>query len=326
MDFDYQSVSLSRIDSSDGTYCIAGREPSGDLVNSIREVGLLRPPLLKADGEKYVIISGFRRIDACRQLGWSCMTAGLMDAATPPGHCAIVAVADKTAHRSLNLVEQAQAVNLLASAFDKKDALFAAASKAGLEINQHLAEKLNRVAKMPPLLQSGLIEGAIALPVALAIDQMQDQDAANSISRLLYEFNYSLNQQREILEAVVAVSRRDRIPIPRLLGDGPIGDIRHTTESDPRHKARMIRIHLKTRRYPTISSVEKQFQRLSKQLNLGDHVQLIAPPNFESRTYALRFEFKTPDDLKTIQKELSRLVSAPEIKQLWDLYRLEEAP
>ena len=326
MDFDYRSVSLSQIDSNDATYCITFRHPSGDLIDSIREIGLLRPPLVKADGDRYVIISGFARIAACRQLGWSSITAGVMDASTTAEQCAIVAVADKTAHRVLNLVEQAHAVNLLSKAFSAKRAFNAAARRAGLDINERLVAKLNRVAKFPPLMQSGLIEGIIALPVALAIDHMPDKEAATAVIQLLQESNYSLNQQREILDSVIAISRRDGISIPRLLGDGAIGDIRRNTELDHRHKARMIRLNLKAMRYPTISSVEKQFQHLVQKLKLPDKAQLVAPPNFESRSFALRFEFDNQNDLEKMQKVLDRLVLAPEIEQLWGLFRLDEAP
>lgn len=326
MDFDYRSVSLSQIDSNDAMYCITTRHHSSDLVGSIREIGLLRPPLLKADRDRYVIISGFSRIAACRQLGWSSITAGLMDASTTAEQCAIVAVADKTAHSVLNLVEQAHAVNLLASVFDEKSAFNVAVRRTGLDINERLFAKLKRVAKLPPLVQSGLIEGAIALPVALAIDQMPDKDAAMAVNELLYESNCSLNQQREILDSVIAVSRRDGISIPRLLNDGPIGDIRRNSELDHRHKVRMIRMRLKALRYPTISSVEKQFQRLVKKLKLPDKAQLVAPPNFESRSFALRYEFDNQNDLEAMQEVVNRLISAPEIKQLWDLYHLDEAP
>lgn len=325
MDFDYRSVPIAQIDTKDATYCITSRYPSNDLVGSIRQIGLLRPPLLKADGDRYVIISGFSRIAACRQLGWSSITVGLMDASTTAEQCAIVAVADKTAHRALNLVEQAHAVNLLARVFDEKSAFNAAVRRAGLDINEQLFTKLKRVAELPPLMQSGLIEGVIALPVALAIDQMTDKEAAMAVNQLLYESNYSLNQQREILDSVIAVSRRDGISIPRLLSEGPIGDIRQNIEMDHRHKARMIRISLKALRYPTISSVEKQFQHLVKKLKLPDKAQLIAPLNFESRSFALRFEFDNQNDLEAMQKLLNRLISAPEIKQLWGLFRLDEA-
>jgi ParB family chromosome partitioning protein len=323
MGFDYRSVSLSRIDSQDTTYCICGRQPSSDLVRSIREIGLLRPPLLKADGDRYVIVSGFARIEACRQLGRASITAGLMDPSDPVEHYAVVAVADKTAHKTLNLVEQANAVNLLASAFKETSAFHDAARRAGLDINGHLVEKLKQVAALPPLLQTALIKSVIALPVALAIAQIQEEDDAQCIARLLFEFNYSLNQQREILDSIMAVSRRDTISIPRLLGDGPIGDIRRNDQLDHRHKARMIRLNLKAMRYPTISLVEKKFQQLVKTLKLPAKAQLVAPPNFESRTFALRFEFDNQNDLEAIPTVLNRLVAAPQIKHLWSLYHLD---
>jgi ParB family chromosome partitioning protein len=326
MDFDYRSVPLIQIDSKDATYCISGRQPTRDLIRSIKEIGLLRPPFLKADGDRYVIISGFARIAACRQLGWSSITAGLLDGATSNDHCAIVAVADKTAHRALNLVEQAYAVNLLATAVKDQVTLIDVARRAGLDINEGLVEKLKRVAKMPSLLKTSLIEGIIALPVALTIDQMPDEEAAKSVNKLLYEFNYSLNQQREILDSLVAVSRRDDISIPQLLCDGPIGDIRQNSELDHRHKARMIRLKLKAMRYPTISSVEKQFQQLVRTLKLPDKVQLIAPPNFERRSFELRIVFDDQNDLEAMQKVLNRLITAPENQRLWDLYRLDDAP
>jgi ParB family chromosome partitioning protein len=323
MDFDYRSVSLSQIDSQDTTYCITDRQPSPDLVRSIGEIGLLRPPLLKADDDRYVIVSGFARIAACRQLGRSRITAGLLDASIPAGQCAVVAVADKTAQKALNLVEQANAVCLLATVYKKKREFHIAARRAGLDINGRLEAKLKRVAKLPPLLQSGLIKNVIALPVALTIAQMPDKNGAESVTQLLYEINYSLNQQREILESVVAVSRRDGISIPRLLNGSPIGDIRRNEQLDHRHKARLIRQNLKAMRYPTVSSVEKQFQRLVKSLKLPSKAQLIAPPNFESRSFALRFEFDNQNDLEAIPKVLNRLISAPQIKDLWDLYHLD---
>jgi ParB family chromosome partitioning protein len=323
MDFEYRSVPLSQIDSHDSTYCITGRQPSRDLVRSIEQIGLLRPPLLKDDRDRYVIVSGFTRIAACRQLERTSIIAGLINASTPAERCAVIAVADKTAHRALDLVEQANAVTLLERAFNEKSAFMRAARRAGLDINGPLIAKLKQVAALPPLLQSGLIKNLIALPVALAIARLPEKDAAESVAQLLYDFNYSLNQQREILDSAVAVSRRDSISISRLLCDGPIGDIRRNDQLEQRYKSRMIRQKLKAMRYPTISLVEKQFQELVKTLKLPVKAHLVAPANFESRSFALRFEFDNQNDLEAIPEVLNRLISAPEIKKLWELYRLD---
>ena len=57
------------------------RQDSGDLSQlkrSIREVGLLSPIFVN---EKCELISGYRRLEACRQLGWSEIEAKIMDTA-----------------------------------------------------------------------------------------------------------------------------------------------------------------------------------------------------------------------------------------------------
>lgn len=57
------------------------RQDQGDLsqlIRSIREVGLLSPIIVN---EQCELISGFRRLEACRQLGWSEIEAKIIDTA-----------------------------------------------------------------------------------------------------------------------------------------------------------------------------------------------------------------------------------------------------
>ncbi len=58
------------------------RQDNGDLSQlkrSIREVGLLSPIIVN---EKCELISGFRRLEACRQLGWSEIEAKIIEMAS----------------------------------------------------------------------------------------------------------------------------------------------------------------------------------------------------------------------------------------------------
>jgi ParB-like chromosome segregation protein Spo0J len=196
MEFDYQSVALTRIRITDATYCITDQKPSDELVRSIDDLGLIHPPILLPSKDKYVILSGFNRIAACRLLDRTHVTAGVVHPDTSAAKCAIIAVADTTVRRNLNLVEQARAIGLLSRFYDRKETLDAAARRVGLKWSEHLAAKLKKVTRMTPLLQSGLTCGTIALPVALAIHDMTDHEGANAISRILHSADYSLSQQR----------------------------------------------------------------------------------------------------------------------------------
>lgn len=322
MDFNYKTVSLSCIDADDDKFRISSCHAYTDLLRSINDLGLLHPPLLLPVAKSYIIISGFSRVAACKELGLEQITAGLTEEHTPINQCAVIAIADNTVHRSLNIVEQARALQLLACEYEHRQEIQAAALSAGLRLNAGLMTKLEKVALMPRIIQAGLIDGTISLPVALTIYEMKDDaNASQSIGQLLRDLRLSLNQQREIVDAIQAITRREEISIHTLLNEDPIVTWLGTMEMDHRQKAQHIRRYLKMRRYPTIAAVEKQFAQLHKQLVLKKGIQLLAPPNFESRTYALRLEFKKVEELKQLPKELNRLLDAPEIMRLWDLYR-----
>lgn len=60
------------------------RKETGDLtplVASIRQVGLLNPIVVTQD---YRLVAGFRRLSACRQLGWSEIEANVVPYADDP--------------------------------------------------------------------------------------------------------------------------------------------------------------------------------------------------------------------------------------------------
>lgn len=321
MVFDYQSVALSHIRTADATYCIVDPKPSRELVRSIDDVGLMHPPILLPSDGAYVIISGFNRIAACRLLDWTFMTAAVVPPHTTAAQCATIAIAETTVCRNLNLVEQARAVGLLSRFCDRQETLAAAARRAGLKMSPRLAAKLEKVAQMTPLLQSGLACGTIALPVALAIHEMADHAGADAISRVLHAVDYSLNQQREVLDAIVAIACREAISVTELLSQGDIGVLLSDEALDHRRKGQLLRQHLKNRRYPTIASVERQYKQIRNQLKLKKNMQLIPPPNFESPVFALRIEFESPSALNALRNELDRLVSTPAIHRLWELFR-----
>ena len=322
MDYEYRDVLLSRIDSDDHRYRITSPYPCEDLARSIKDLGLIQPPVLLRDADRYIIVSGFARIDACKtKLAWERIPAALIRSNLPANRYPLIAIADNTAHRSLNVVEQARAMRLLTREYQNKQDIETAGEQAGLGLNTDLMAKLKKVAAMPEILQTGLVDGAIALPVALKIHEM-NQDVADTerIGRLLHELNVSLNRQREIVDAIQAITRRESINIKNLMDEPPISAVLSNPDMDKSQKAKRIRQFIRLRRFPKLSAAERQFAELRKQLKLKQGIQLTAPTHFESRTYRLCISFEKIDNLKTAHQEVGRLLETSAIERLWDLY------
>lgn len=322
MEFKCRQIALDRVDGDNTFYRISTGECSPQLVRSIETLGLINPPILDASGQRYTIITGFARIDACRQIGMQAIPCHLMRSESGPEQRARIAISDNAMSRDLNLIEQANAIRLLARVQDIDLQLVQASRQCGLAVNQEMVETLLTVGRMSPTLQDALLEGFIALPVALRLNAMEEQPAADAFIQLLEQLRIGLNRQREIIDWVIAISRRDAIPVEKLLNKGALGRLRHDGNMDRGTRGRLIRQSIRSMRYPSITRHEAEYARTVKSMRLTKGTQLLAPANFEGQTYSLKFDFQNYADLLRQREEFGRIMKSRAIHELLDLINL----
>ena len=132
MDFENNQIPLSLIDSKDQTFRITTETYIDDMLDSIKNVGLINSPILIKKKSKYTIISGFRRIAACRKLGFLNIEAKILDSNANELDCLKFAIIDNSFQRPLNLIEQSRALFMLSGFFKDFTSLAEAASSFGL--------------------------------------------------------------------------------------------------------------------------------------------------------------------------------------------------
>ena len=318
MGFDYQAIRLSQIAEDDLSFRISTQHAIDTLADSIDRFGLINAPILACQRDNYIVVSGFRRISACRHLGWGQTPARVLPTQTSLATCIQFAVVDNTAHRELNLVEQARVVQLLAKVHNDPLSVVQQANAMGMAINARMLEKINNINMMPDTLQQGLIDGSISLPTALRIYSFQDPAAHESLSELLCELNMSLNRQRELLDWVEAIVRRDQLSVDQLLADEQLCQWRHDETLDRPQKIQRIREFLRMRRYPAISAARKRYEATRRQLKLKNGIQLVPPENFEGSTHTLQLHFTSSQMLNELTEECQRLAQSPLIHDLID--------
>ena len=314
----FSSVPVERILVEDSFFKISTGAVPDELVASIRLFGLLTPPIIIERPNGFRIVSGFKRVDALRQLGNNNIPARLLDPDTTVENCIRIAIIENSSQRSLNLVEQANAVALLSTSLAGTRQLADAACSVGVSVNPGMAEKLKKLAAMEDTLKTGVLDGTIALPVAIQIQAMADPVATVALGQLLKELKLSLNRQREILEWIVSICRRDDVTVSQLLASEKIANCLLDPKLDRRQKGQMIRKYLRTSRYPTIQAHEKRFDGIVKKLALAKGTVLTAPPHFESPNYSLRFEFGSYDELRQRLEEFEKIVESEALKPIWD--------
>ncbi len=317
------SIDLSSIDSEDGTFHITTQTEVQELVISIQQLGLMHPPILKQVDTRYRIISGFRRIAACRLIGWSKVPTFIVNPDTPEGTCALFAIADNSFQRPLNLIEISRSLNLLSCYFKEEKLQLKFASLLGLSEHRTHIKKIEKIYHLPQPIQDAILSETISLVVALDLAAAMDAaelepDTGVELVKLFEQLGIGINKQRQLMVMLREIALRENISVQQLLGHKAMRKILDNSELDRVQKGRQIKSYLQQRRYPTITRTGNEFEAQVKKLKLGESATLTPPRDFEGTTYTLTLRFDSHADLLDHQSKLERIVRSDGLKRFLD--------
>lgn len=307
-EYETKTVSLSMINLDEEAYRITTQQSIESLIPTLKSLGILHSPVLKeTDASKFAIIAGRRRIATASALGWSELSAKILSPDTNDLECALIAIADNSLERTLNVVELSRAFKLLTTHTTQPDEIGHYATVLNLPYNPGYYKKIMAVSRLPQSIQEGLLNDDIALPIAIRIEKMNSKDAL-VFSELFKKFKYSLNKQRELIDLSTEIAIREDITTIDVLDSPDLRNIESNPDLDASQKAKKIREYLKIRRFPNLSAAENQFTKMTSALALRPGLKLSPPVNFEGRKFTLTFSFENLNDLETFPSSISELL------------------
>lgn len=314
----FDSVDLCHIDLSDTTFKITTNICSDNLIDSIRNVGLISPPTLaRKSGGGYTVVCGFRRIAACDFLGWRRIDARILQVPENGLNRLLLAVADNIHTRPLNIIEQAAAVSKLGAYFDDDIALSREAGRVGLCVNPGLIKKLKKINTVPLALKEKIAADVISLTIGLALSKLESA-AIKAFVQVIEDLKLTLSHQKEMIQLVKEISRIKEMPIADMIDEVIVGQITSDPELDRNQKIKKMRHTLKQMRYPEIVCFEKNYFHHLQHLQLPESVHLVPPADFEGNNYAMQLNFQDLAQFKTIVAALNLLQDHPDFAKILD--------
>ena len=315
----YQKVSLKRIDPQIDTFRITTREDFDELASSIQHDGLINPPtLIPKKPSAYVIVSGFRRVQACCKIGRdAAIAARILDSRASHLDCLRLAIAENSFQRQLNLIETSRAIQKLSAFFDSDSHTAKTAATLGLPVNPAILKKIGNLCLLPLEVQHRILDETISLSIAGELEKL-NPDSAVAFSRIFDQLKFSLNKQKEILTLVDEIARRENSSVGQVLTNAGFKKILANQDIDRTQKGNQLRAFLRQWRFPQISEAEKKFQNLYKELKLGNDIKLTPPKDFEGVTYSLNLSFTNLAELRELKSKLDGLIEHPNLKKIID--------
>jgi ParB family chromosome partitioning protein len=316
MEYKVSQVALDDIHSEDHTFRITTTQDKFSLRESIAKLGLLQPPAVWRGASGLIVVSGFRRISACRQLGMDTLPARLVAGDLRPWDGLRMAVTENITQRPLNLVEMARAVRRVKTYCPAGHKISDELALLGLPTSRKMISKLEHLGRLRAELQTAVVDGLIGLNAALEIGTMarQDQSAVHELFSLL---RMSVSKQKEVLAMACDIAGRDRKNLCEVLQSDMVRGIVDDDHLDRNQKTAMIRRHLKKVRYPHLTQAEAQYLATVRSLKLGPHMRIDPPAHFEGSTYTLSLRFASRDDLEAAYHTIGAVLQNPAVDSIF---------
>ncbi len=295
------SLDLSLIDSEDTTFLVGHKENLSFLQSSIKEIGLLNPPILRVLGEKYQIISGWKRILSCKELGLTELLCKIYYSSdlSDIDCLKIVFYDNKDNFSDLELAELIKLFKDLCLIDDKAlmDNILPL-----LEIpstRKHL-DKYLCLASLDQAIKDAYYRDKITIEQCQMLSEIVSDNQVPMLEYLLLKYNLNNNESRQVPEVVSQAE--DAI----------------NTENKGKNE---LRQELRRMRYPDLSAVEAKYKRAVSELNLPKEVNLFINQFFEGNDLEFRIKVKSTDELSQALHSLEGSLSSGDIEKLLNILR-----
>jgi len=316
-----RTVLLERIRLEDKTFQVTTESAIGALAASIDRLGVMHPPVLLADDSDYRVVCGFRRIAACKHLGLSGISARLLSPGTDKLTCVQLAIAENSLQRPLNLIETSRALVLLSGVFSDPDDHRLAAGLLGLPDNFSAIHKLRQLSGLASEIQEGVLSNVLSMAMAIDLGQME-KSCGIGLSTLFGYLRLGLNKQREILTMIQEIAFREHSTVKEILNTPELQQIMVHEKWDRSQKTVHLRQYLRRRRYPSITSVENDYEARVRSLDLESGMALIPPRDFEGTTFSFHLNFNNLGELRQRLSRLAEVSSSPVLNEILNKCRI----
>lgn len=182
-------------------------ETIAELAQSISQVGLIQPLVVRKSAGGYELVAGERRLRACKSLGMATVTC-IVEEQMREESSAMMALIENLQREDLHYMEEAQSYYTLLNSYDlTQEAL---AERLGRS-QSSIANKL-RLLRLSDGVKDALQQAGLSERHARAILKIKDEDAQMAVIKRATEKNLSVKDTERLVEKTLDKMYDDKRP------------------------------------------------------------------------------------------------------------------
>ena len=170
-------------------------ESIAELAQSIRQVGLIQPLVVRRNGDNYELVAGERRLRACKSLGMEDVTC-IVQSGMEEEASAMMALIENLQREDLYFLEEAQCYYTLLTTYDLTQEELA--QRLG-KSQSSIANKL-RVLRLSPAVKEAMKEQGLTERHARALLKIKEEKVQLSMVRKIGEKGLSVKDTEKLVE------------------------------------------------------------------------------------------------------------------------------
>ena len=188
-----EDIDISSIEPSPSN-CRSNTDPIEDLANSISEKGLLQPIVIRNKDSHYEIVSGNRRLRACRSLGLRKILCHIVE--LDDKEAFEVSLIENIQRKTLRPIEEAEAFRryILNYGWGGMSSLGTKIGKSTTYVHRRL-----KLLELPSGVLNSILESSITTTAAEELISVQDKERQSELGKLVCKHRMSSRKVRELV-------------------------------------------------------------------------------------------------------------------------------
>ena len=310
-------INIDDIDLNDLQYKISLTDDDiSFLAQSIKQTGLINPPIVRPVNNKYIIVTGFNRIKASVVNNENSILAYIIKPNSSDVQCLVKSITSLCFKRQLSQAELILSIKRLNKFLDEKQMANKSVAIFNTRLNERFIKDLLNIASLPDLAIKLLHQGNISLKTAKKM-LLFEKEVIKNFLKIFSIIKASNNKQLEIIQYINEICKRDSINLEVFFQNQEILDILFDEKSEPVLKTKLLRNYLFKKRFPALFNTRQEVQKKINNLKLGNNIKLLPPENFENPNYLISFTAKDYNEFNANILNLNKIKENNEIKKIF---------
>ena len=312
-----RSISLEEINFDDIRFRFTLDKPDEKLIFSIQRAGLIEPVLVKSDGQAFILVTGWKRVEASREAGLKEIPALVIPSESTDLDLFSLAFFESYPGKDFSLAEKALIIKkFIEFGLSPEELIEEFLSRLELPPERQTIDLLTQLASLDWALPS-IHRGRWKLSTARLFLSFfpEERRAIISVGETLNH-----NQQAELIELLFTLKKRQKVGLETILAEEEIKPLVQEAARERQPRARLELLSaLRKRTFPLVTEINREMQTALRQINLSGNSRLDYDHSLEKSSLFISFEARTTEEIELLAEQLKQNVKEGKLDVLFGL-------